>query len=77
MKKIIFGCVMFAALSLQGCATIWGGKISQCQKTKPAPGAAKRQVRVVPLVLDICTGGLWLVIDFADGAMYRPCDTKK
>jgi hypothetical protein len=74
MKKLLFVFVASALLlTSTGCATIFGGKISDCQRTKPAPGKPARQVRIVPLVLDCCTGLVWLGIDFATGAIYKPC----
>ena len=78
MKKLFSILVLTGILLTQtSCATIWGGKITVCQKTKPAPGKPKRQVRPVPLILDVCTGLVWLVIDFADGAIYKPCKADK
>lgn len=73
---IATSCMMFSS-----CATVFGGKISACQKTKPASGQPSRQLRVVPLVLDIlCVGGgggiIGLIVDFSDGAIYKPCDKK-
>ena len=69
--------VIVLALALSSCATVAGGKISDCQKHKPVAGEAKRKIRPVPLVLDIVGGaGLGLIIDFADGAIYKPCNKK-
>ena len=73
MKKI---AVILAMAALTSCGTIFGGKISSCQKTKPTDGT-KRAVRPVVLVADICTGAVWLVIDAVDGGLYVPCEKKK
>jgi hypothetical protein len=69
LKTLVLAVMVF---SFTSCATILGGKITDCQKTKPATG--KRQVRVAALVIDIITGGIvWPAIDFATGAIYKPC----
>lgn len=78
MKKLFIVIVASGLLLTQtSCATIFGGKISDCQRTKPAPGKPARQIRIVPLVLDCVTGLVWLAVDFADGAIYKPCKAVK
>lgn len=73
MKKTIL--ILCAAVMLTSCATVAGGKITACQKTKPA--GTHRQLRTVPLLCDIfLLSPLALIIDFADGAIYKPCDKK-
>jgi hypothetical protein len=73
MKKLfrIFA-VILVALSVTSCATVFGGKITQYQKTKPAPGAPQRQVRVGALVADILLFWPGTIVDFATGAIYKP-----
>ncbi len=76
MKRIINFCaVVLMAATMTSCGTVFGGHISTCQKTKPAPAMAKRQIRPWALVGDLVSGGLWVIIDFVDGGMYKPCDT--
>lgn len=71
MKKLICFSLL-AVIGLNSCGTICGGKITDCQKHKPVAGS--REIRPAALAFDILTGGvLALVVDFADGAMYRPC----
>lgn len=73
MKKILI--TLCAAVMLTSCATVAGGKITACQKTKQQ--GAKRSLRVVPLLCDIfLLSPVALIIDFADGAIYKPCDKK-
>lgn len=61
---------MLAAMLLNsGCATIFFGTKNAC----PNP---PRQVRVGSLIFDVLTGIVPLVIDFVDGAIYKPCDTQ-
>ena len=57
---------------LASCATLTGGKITECQQKRPTDGTV-RKVRIVPLVIDLFTGVVPLAIDFATGAIYKPC----
>ena len=61
-----------AGLFLSSCATVFTSKISDYQKTKPAPGQAQREVRPGFLIADILLCPLGLVVDFATGAIYKP-----
>ena len=60
------------ALSLSGCATIFGGKITESQRRKPGPGEPQREIRVAALVADILIFLPSVVVDFADAAIYKP-----
>jgi hypothetical protein len=73
MKKLLI--VILAGTMLSGCATITNGHITDCQKTKPAPGQPCRQVKIWAIIFD---GPIGLIIDFADGAIYKKssCDKK-
>lgn len=74
MKKIRFlALILFVAFTLTSCATILGGKVSACQKTKPAPGQPSREMRIGALIADICLGVVWVAVDFGTGAIYKPC----
>ncbi|MEY4931540.1 MAG: hypothetical protein RI909_2264 [Bacteroidota bacterium] len=73
MKKFIKGVtVLFLAVSVTSCATIFGGKVTTYQKTKPGPGEPQREVRVGALIADILLFWPGAVIDFATGAIYKP-----
>jgi hypothetical protein len=74
MKKLIkIASVILLISSLTSCATILGGKVTECQRTKPSSGAA-RKVRVGALVADIFfTGATGIIVDFATNAIYKPC----
>jgi predicted small secreted protein len=63
-------CISFLFSS---CATVFGGRVSDLQRTKPAKGEPQRKIRVVALVADflLCGGGC-AIIDFATGAIYKP-----
>jgi len=74
MKKIkLFVYVLFIIVTLNSCATILGGQVSTCQRTKPLPGKPAREIRVGYLILDILFSPVWIV-DFATGAIYKPCE---
>lgn len=77
MKKTIAILLVAATFTLTSCGTIFGGKISSCQATKPnkEKGEAQRQVRPAALIFDIFgfLPGIALIIDFADGGIYKPC----
>ncbi len=79
MKKSLLkiSAVLLITASLTSCATVFGGKISDCQRTKPAEGKPPRQIRAAALILDVAfLFPLGPAIDFATGAIYKPC-TKK
>ena len=74
MKKRI--CIVFIALTLllSSCATILGGQITECQRTKPAPGQPSREIRAGFLIVDIIFLAIpFTVVDFITGAIYKPC----
>ncbi len=62
-----------ASFIFSGCATIFGGPVSQCQRTKPAAGQPARAVRGAALVADIIIFAPAVIVDFATGAIYQPC----
>lgn len=68
--KLIF--VLLLTVSFSGCATVFGGKVTTYQKTKPGPGEPQRDVRVGALIADILLFWPGAIIDFATGAIYKP-----
>lgn len=59
--------------SLTSCATVFGGKVAESQKRRPAPGEPRREVKVGVLIADILLFPLVsLPVDFATGAIYKP-----
>lgn len=76
MKRRILNvaAVVLIAVTLSGCATVFGGSVSSCQRTKPAPGAAARPIRAVALIADIVLFWPGTIVDFATGAIYKPCN---
>lgn len=75
--KLITALALGAVLSLQSCATVIGGKITQSQKTKPQAGQPQRQVRAGFFVADLLFLGVPLIVDFATGAIYKPDNSQK
>ena len=75
MKKTIkFLAILLIAASTSSCATVFGGQVTQCQKTKPAPGEPQRDVRIGALIADVLLFWPGIIVDFATGAIYKPCD---
>lgn len=77
MKKIkkatLFALAALAlSSSLSGCATVFGGRVSEHQKRKPLPGEQQRQLRVGAFIADLVLFWPGLAIDFATGAIYKP-----
>lgn len=73
MKKLTkFISYLIIAGVLSSCATVFGGKVTAYQKTKPAPGQPQRDVRVGALIADILLFWPGLIVDFATGAIYKP-----
>lgn len=70
--KSIAMCVI-VALTLNSCATVFGGHVSDAQRTKPKAGEQARKVRTVALVADIVLCPIiCLPVDFLTCAIYRP-----
>lgn len=67
---IVLGCMLFCCTS---CATVFGGQVSECQRTKPAAGSPARPIRAGALIADILLFWPGAIVDFATGAIYKPC----
>lgn len=73
MKNVLKqSMVLLLILSLNGCATVFGGKVTEYQRTKPAPGEPQRKIRVGALIADIILFWPGAIVDFATGAIYKP-----
>lgn len=68
-KTVAIGLI---AITFSSCATVFGGRVTEYQKTKPAPGESQREVRVVALIADILLFLPGTIVDFATGAIYKP-----
>jgi hypothetical protein len=79
MKKTkirILALLLLVSVILTSCATVFCGPVSACQRTKPAPGQPSREVRAGALVLDVLLFVPGVIVDFATGAIYKPCTNK-
>ena len=73
MKKITqVAAVVMVTLSMSSCATLFGGRVTEYQKTRPAPGQPQREIRIGALVADVLLFWPSLAVDFATGAIYKP-----
>ncbi|PRY54297.1 hypothetical protein B0I27_10263 [Arcticibacter pallidicorallinus] len=74
MKKFLSKSLVAVLLccTFSSCATIFGGPVTQAQRTKPLPGEASRPIRAVALIADILLFWPGAVVDFATGAIYKP-----
>lgn len=70
MNKLFTFLIIVATFS--SCATVFGGKVTAYQKTKPAEGQPQRDVRVGALIADILLFWPGTIVDFATGAIYKP-----
>jgi len=73
MKLTKWFAMFMMALMISSCATVFGGKVSDCQRTKPVAGQQEREVRTGALIADILLFWPGLIVDFATGAIYKPC----
>ncbi|KLT65201.1 hypothetical protein [Pedobacter sp. BMA] len=74
MKKTLINALIALTItsSLSSCATVFGGKVNQAQRTKPLPGEPSRPIRPVALIADILLFWPGAIVDFATGAIYKP-----
>ena len=74
MKKSLFKSFVALALlaSMSSCATVLGGRVTEYQRTKPAPGKPAREIRSAALIADVLLFWPGAIVDFVTGAIYRP-----
>lgn len=75
MKRRILNllAMLLIVATLSSCATVFGGRVTQCQRTRPAAGQPTREIRAVALIADVLLFWPGAVVDFATGAIYKPC----
>ena len=78
MKKSLLqiAALVLITVSFSSCATVFGGQVSECQKTAPTAGKPARALRTGALIADVVLFWPGAVVDFATGAIYKPCQTK-
>lgn len=67
-----FLSIVLVALMLTNCATVFGGRVTEHQKTRPQEGEQKRQLRAGAFIADLILFAPSLIVDFATGAIYKP-----
>lgn len=73
MKKFTKIAALFAlTISMSSCATLFGGRVTEYQKTTPAAGEPRRELRIGALAADVILFWPSLAVDFATGAIYKP-----
>lgn len=73
MKKAVkLLSIGLLVVSMSSCATIFGGPVSEYQRTKPGPGEPQRKVRAGALIADILLFWPGAIVDFATGTIYKP-----
>jgi hypothetical protein len=79
MRKNVFKLlsILLVATTLSSCATVFCGQVSECQRTRPNAGQPQRNVRTGALIFDILLFWPGTIVDFATGAIYKPCETSK
>ncbi|MHA8094417.1 hypothetical protein ACMH5Q_05935 [Aquirufa lenticrescens] len=72
-KSLVKSFVALALLaSMSSCATVLGGRVTEYQRTKPAPGKPAREIRSAALIADVILFWPGAIVDFVTGAIYRP-----
>lgn len=71
MKKSLTRSLLAIAIlaSMSSCATVFGGRVTEYQRTRPAPGQPQREVRVGALIADVILFWPGAIVDFATGAI--------
>jgi hypothetical protein len=74
MKKSLIRSLFALAIlaSMSSCATVFGGRVTEYQRTKPAAGQPAREIRAGALIADVLLFWPGAVVDFITGAIYRP-----
>ena len=76
LRNFFILMLLVMPIAFSSCATVFGGPRTSYQVTIPKPGEPQREVRIVPLLIDVI---FWpsLVVDFATGAIYKPSPSKR
>jgi hypothetical protein len=72
-KPMLALSLFSASILFNSCATVFGGQVSDCQRTKPSVGEPSRKVRAGALIADVLLFWPGAIVDFATGAIYKPC----
>lgn len=68
----MFSSALICAISLSSCGTLFqGGQATSYQTTKPKDGQPSREIKTGALIADILLFPPSLILDFANGKIYR------
>ena len=70
LTRSLFALAILAFMS--SCATVFGGRVTEYQRTKPAVGQPAREIRAGALIADVVLFWPGTIVDFITGAIYRP-----
>jgi hypothetical protein len=70
LTRSLFALAILASMS--SCATVFGGRVTEYQRTRPAVGQPAREIRPIALIADVVLFWPGTVVDFITGAIYRP-----
>jgi hypothetical protein len=70
LTRSLFALPILASMS--SCATVFGGRVTEYQRTRPATGQPAREIRAGALIADVVLFWPGTVVDFITGAIYRP-----
>jgi hypothetical protein len=70
LTRSLFALAILASMS--SCATVFGGRVTEYQRTRPAVGQPAREIRAGALIADVFLFWPGAIVDFATGAIYRP-----
>ncbi len=72
MKTILI-LGLATTLFCSSCATIFGGKLTVCQRERKSHNQPAKKIRPVAFAFDALFFPA-LIYDFANGAIYKPCN---
>ena len=70
--EVRFRTILLLLSCLNSCTTVFGGRVTEAQRTPPKAGEPTRSIRAVALIADIVLFWPGLIVDFATGAIYKP-----
>lgn len=71
-KQVLTLTALSLVVLMSSCATLFGGKVSDYQRTKPKEGEPSRKMRVGAFIADLLLFPPALAVDFGTGAIYKP-----
>jgi hypothetical protein len=78
MKKLAHYLLIavITMIMFSSCATVFGGRTTEYQRTPPKVGEPPREIRYGALVADLLLFWPGAIVDFATGAIYKPAPSR-